>query len=120
MESRRQRSDRIARRDDVAPELAVYVLSRPSFHDTAALSFLRAEDTGWRRDSAGTPAEELVEFAGRVCYMSFGSRQSPRTNREYIQNLIVQGHESVLEHASWTLLLSGVSRSFTHQLVRHR
>jgi thymidylate synthase (FAD) len=52
--------------------------------------------------------------------MSFGSRQSPRTNREYIRNLIDQGHESVLEHAVWTFELSGITRAFTHQLVRHR
>jgi thymidylate synthase (FAD) len=52
--------------------------------------------------------------------MSFGVRQSPRTSREYIRNLVAQGHESVFEHAAWTFLLSGVSRSFTHQLVRHR
>jgi thymidylate synthase (FAD) len=53
--------------------------------------------------------------------MSFGSgKQSPRSNAEYIQNLVEQGHESVLEHASWTFLLTGVSRSFSHQFVRHR
>jgi thymidylate synthase (FAD) len=52
--------------------------------------------------------------------MSFGSTQSPRNNRQYIQNLIQMGHESVLEHVSWTILMTGVSRAFTHQLVRHR
>jgi thymidylate synthase (FAD) len=52
--------------------------------------------------------------------MSFGPNQSPRSNAEYIQNLIALGHESVLEHVSWTFLLTGVSRAFTHQLVRHR
>jgi len=30
------------------------------------------------------------------------------------------GHESVLEHVAWTFLITGVSRAFTHQLVRHR
>ena len=52
--------------------------------------------------------------------MSFGEKQSPRSNADYIRNLISQGHESVLEHVSWTFLLAGVSRAFTHQLVRHR
>jgi thymidylate synthase (FAD) len=52
--------------------------------------------------------------------MSFGSKQSSRTNAEYISNLIRNGHESVLEHAVWTFALLGVSRAFTHQLVRHR
>lgn len=41
-------------------------------------------------------------------------------NAKYISNLIDKGHESVLEHANWTLLLDGVSRAFSHQLVRHR
>ena len=35
-------------------------------------------------------------------------------------HLINQGHESVLEHISWTFLITGISRAFTHQLVRHR
>jgi thymidylate synthase (FAD) len=52
--------------------------------------------------------------------MSFGGKQSPKSNQKYIQHLINQGHDSVLEHASWTFLLTGVSRAFTHQFVRHR
>lgn len=62
----------------------------------------------------------LTEFAGRVCYLSFGSRQSRRTTDEYVLNLLKQGHGSVLEHASWSLLIQGVSRSLTHELIRHR
>jgi thymidylate synthase (FAD) len=52
--------------------------------------------------------------------MSFGKAQSPRTNAQYIRNLIEMGHESVLEHVSWTFIIAGISRAFTHQLVRHR
>jgi thymidylate synthase (FAD) len=70
-------------------------------------------------DHDGYSAERIVEVAGRVCYMSF-SNPSGRSTEAYIANLIKQGHESVLEHASWTMILSGVSRAFTHQLVRHR
>jgi thymidylate synthase (FAD) len=65
-------------------------------------------------------AERLIEFAGRVCYLSFGSGQGPGTNAGYIRKLISNQHESVLEHASWSVLITGVSRAFTHQLVRHR
>jgi thymidylate synthase (FAD) len=96
----------------------IYVLARPSFTEDFK-SFLKVENETWA-SSGSTEAERLVEFAGRICYMSFGPRQSPRTNKEYIANLIRQGHESVLEHVSWTLLLTNVSRAFTHQLVRHR
>src|SRR3954453_23735809 len=43
-----------------------------------------------------------------------------RPTREYLDNIKKQGHGSVLEHANYTLLLEGVSRSLTHGLVRHR
>ena len=85
-----------------------------------ALAFLNDEGTNWRRTQGATGIEELIEVSGRVCYMSFGPDQSPRPNRDYVANLLRMRHESVLEHASWTLLLTGVSRAFTHQLVRHR
>lgn len=98
----------------------IHLLSRPHFDVKAFLSFLANEGTEWARSPRATEAEEIVEVAGRICYMSFGDRQSPRRNGDYLRNLITQGHESVLEHISWTFLLVGVSRAFTHQLVRHR
>src|SRR6185312_411864 len=65
-------------------------------------------------------SELIVELAGRVCYLSWGDKQFRKTNSDYVGNLINQGHGSVLEHAVWDLLLTGVSRSLTHELVRHR
>ena len=96
------------------------IIGRTTIDPSAIKEFLEEQSTSWRHDSGSTPSEHLVEFAGRVCYMSFGERQSPRSNAEYIANLVRQGHESVLEHASWTFVLSGVSRAFSHQFVRHR
>lgn len=96
----------------------IYVLARPSFNNDYR-RFLAAHKLAWKKTTT-RPAELLVEFAGRVCYLSFGKRQSPRSNAAYIANLIAQGHESVLEHVNWTFLLEGVSRAFSHQLVRHR
>lgn len=98
----------------------LYVLSRPLLDIKEIASFLDEESTEWKRTSGATEAEDIIEFAGRICYMSFGSKQSSKSNRDYIQALIRQEHDSVLEHASWTFLLTGVSRAFTHQLVRHR
>jgi len=101
--------------------LKIYLISRPQFEVDNFLMFLsESEENIWRRTSEATPPEEIVEVSGRICYMSFGKSQSPRTNSEYIKNLIRQRHESVLEHINWTFLLTGVSRGFTHQLVRHR
>jgi thymidylate synthase (FAD) len=103
--------------------IKVYILARPQFteaYHSFLKEFLPQGQGHWRELEAATPAERLVEFAGRTCYMSFGNRQAPGTNSEYIRKLIRNKHDSVLEHAAWTVLLSGVSRAFTHQLVRHR
>ncbi|MGO4880965.1 MAG: FAD-dependent thymidylate synthase [Bryobacteraceae bacterium] len=104
----------------VIREPRIYMLGRTSFDPAAIESFLSDEHTHWTRTARASEPEEVVEIAGRVCYMSFGAMQSPRQNEEYISNLIRNEHDSVLEHATWTFLLSGVSRAFTHQLVRHR
>jgi len=50
--------------------------------------------------------------------MSYGKGR--RTNREFIQHIVDVGHGSVLEHAVWSFLVTGVSRSLTHELIRHR
>ncbi|MBD1389300.1 FAD-dependent thymidylate synthase [Neiella sp. HB171785] len=101
-------------------ELSIKCLARPNFDEDSFLSFLDEQRLNWNRSSC-TPGEELIEAAGRVCYMAFGAeRQSGKDNRQYIKHLVDQGHESVLEHVNWTFLISGVSRAFTHQLVRHR
>lgn len=65
--------------------------------------------------------EYPLEFAGRACYQSF-DRPNPDTadTGDYLRNIIKLGHESVLEHASATFYITGVSRSFTHELIRHR
>ncbi|MCC6927697.1 MAG: FAD-dependent thymidylate synthase [Gemmatimonadaceae bacterium] len=92
-------------------EPRVTVLARPSFTDAAHLP------VAWHGES--TDGERLAEFAGRLCYMS---QRNPagRSTREYLENILKQGHGSVLEHATYSLLLEGISRSLTHELVRHR
>lgn len=100
--------------------MQIYVVARPALDEEMLALLADAQDLEWRRSDNATPAEELVEFSGRMCYLSFGDRQSPRSNDEYIANLIRQDHGSVLEHASWTFLITGISRACSHQLVRHR
>src|SRR5438094_5640932 len=100
--------------------ISVRIIGRSHFDAKAFSSFLNSEGLSWKRSLKASQIEEIVEAAGRICYMSFGKKQSPRSNREYIRHLVCMGHESVLEHASWTFLVTGVSRGFTHQLVRHR
>lgn len=70
--------------------------------------------------------EVLVEVAGRLCYRSFEAGLNKNVtkvregNKEYIGNILKQGHGSVLEHASVTFALVDVSRVLTHEVVRHR
>lgn len=92
-------------------EPKVTVLARPVFAEPSHLP------VNWMGDS--TDGERLAEFAGRLCYMSQRNPAS-RSTREYLENIKKQGHGSVLEHANYSLLLEGVSRSLTHELVRHR
>lgn len=76
----------------------------------------------WERSSeSDTDADALADFAGRACYQSF-HRPNPKTaaNADYIANIIRQSHFSVLEHASATFYLTGVSRALLTELSRHR
>lgn len=94
-----------------------YLVGRQIMNDAEVERFLRDHEASWETDTE-VGAEALCEIAGRVCYMSFGKGR--RTNRDYLGNIIQMQHGSVLEHAVWSFLLCGVSRSFTHELVRHR
>ncbi len=103
----------------IITEPEIYIVGRQSIDQEAVNRFLADHETEWETDSE-RGSELIVELAGRVCYMSFGSKQFRKTNASYIGNLLSQGHGSVLEHAVWDLLITGVSRSFTHELIRHR
>lgn len=72
-------------------------------------------------DQEPATGQDLAEFAGRACYQSW-SRPNPATatNRGYLDHIIEVGHESVLEHGTISVYLTGISRSLTHELVRHR
>jgi len=64
-------------------------------------------------------AERTIERAMRICHGGDMAADGS-TNKTFIQGVIKLGHESVIEHACATFKISGVSRSLTHQLVRHR
>lgn len=85
----------------------------------------KAADSAFEERVAGRlnydGAQELIEFAGRLCYESFDlPNPKTATNSGYIQNIVSLGHESVLEHASVTFYVEGVSRTLSHELIRHR
>ena len=102
----------------VITEPTVYLLGKQTVGDAELDRFLHDHGVSWESDSE-VAAEVLTETAGRVCYMSF-AKPRPGGNAAYLRHILEVGHGSVLEHAVWTLLVTGVSRSLTHELVRHR
>jgi thymidylate synthase (FAD) len=69
---------------------------------------------------AVTPnSEKLIEEAGRTCYLSL-DKITNDSEANFIRRSIKNGHHSILEHAAASFRIKGASRSFTHQLVRHR
>lgn len=66
-------------------------------------------------------ATQLVKTAGQCCYASFSPKRTMNESAQrYIDNLVGSGHGSVLEHATFSFMLYGISRSNTHEVVRHR
>jgi thymidylate synthase (FAD) len=105
------------------------IVREPRVTVLARQQFAYPEHISWESDSE-IAGEVAAEFAGRLCYLSFGEdaglegghRSIPgrTTNQSYLANILKVKHGSVLEHAVWTVLIEGVSRSLTHELVRHR
>jgi thymidylate synthase (FAD) len=105
----------------------VVMLARPRTNVAGLAGFLEGFD-----EELGFPAyvddptplpdsSQLCKTAGQLCYASFGPRRT--TNEKaaaYFERLTSAGHGSVLEHANFSFLLYGISRSVTHELVRHR
>lgn len=85
----------------------------------AASTFTPPSDIGWSTDAEG--GEALIEFAGRACYESF-DKPNPRTadNASYLRHILEVGHTALLEHATATIYIRGLSRSASHELERHR
>ncbi|UCC72181.1 MAG: FAD-dependent thymidylate synthase [Gemmatimonadota bacterium] len=105
------------------------IIRDPKVTLLARQQYLGHPDIDWQSDTE-VDAQQLVEFAGRLCYLSFGKEsgvggghktiEGRTTNKEYIANLLAVKHGSVLEHAVFTFLFEGISRALTHELVRHR
>jgi len=96
---------------DIVRAPRISVIARPQFVEPGHLK------VEWKGEA--TDGERLAEFAGRLCYMS-QANPAQRTTADYLENIKKQGHGSVLEHSVYVLLLEGISRSCTHELVRHR
>ncbi len=69
--------------------------------------------------------ERLIASAAKLCYSPVGVEEidegmTDENVSSFLNGLISMGHESPIEHISFTFAAEGVSRSLTHQLVRHR
>jgi thymidylate synthase (FAD) len=105
----------------------VVLLARPQIYMAGLNGFLDGFDpalhfTEYLDDPTQLPeGAQLCKVAGQVCYMSFGPKRTRNEQaRRYFDNLKSSGHGSVFEHASYSLLCYGISRSVTHELIRHR
>jgi thymidylate synthase (FAD) len=96
----------------------VDLVGRQQVTDAGLQRFLDNQGIVWETDTTSEP-QELVEIAGRLCYMSF-SKPRPGGNEAYLKHIQEVGHGSVTEHACWNFIISGISRSCSHELVRHR
>ena len=94
-------------------------MAQPQVRLIAWTHFEPPPDVDWSTDAEGGQA--LAEFAGRACYQSW-SKPNPATatNATYLTHLLEVGHLSVLEHGTATFYLTGISRSLSHEFVRHR
>jgi thymidylate synthase (FAD) len=107
----------------------MHIFREPRITLLARQNYIGAQHINWNSDT-DVAAQTVAEFAGRLCYLSFGADagfegghkliSGRTTNKEYLQNILRTRHGSVLEHGVWTFLFEGVSRALTHELVRHR
>lgn len=97
----------------------VYLVGQQTIDQDQLNNFLNDNEVDlWATDTS-VGGEKLSEIAGRLCYMSF-AKPRPGGNSAYLNHILAVGHGSVLEHAVFNLIITGVSRSLTHELVRHR
>lgn len=112
-------------------EPQVFLISRPELDYDAIAGYLKeVGGESWLekldRDQLDNDAQNLAEFAGRLCYRSWEPGLNPNVTRvredqtQYLQNILSSLHGSVLEHVSFSFALHNVSRVLTHELIRHR
>lgn len=105
----------------------VALIAKPQVELSSIKNFLEGFDSGLEfagyldDPTALSSGAQLCKIAGQTCYASFSPKRT--MNREaarYFKNIMESGHGSVLEHANFSFLLYGISRSLTHELIRHR
>ncbi len=99
--------------------LVAQTFTRPEFFEHDML-FGSSMDLRERAHPSMAP-DILAEAAGRICYDSFHlPNEKTKENQDYLGNIHKQKHFSVLEHASFSFLITGVSRCLLAEISRHR
>ena len=91
-------------------------ITEPTIHLVAATQFFGTP--AYRIPEDGTDAEKLGAFAAKGCYDSFLPKG--RSNMENQREVVKSAHGSVLEHASASLFIEGITRACSLEIVRHR
>lgn len=112
---------------------SVYLVGSSQFNFSGLDEYIKGEGLEAIADKLGTPLnrirqlveegdtgytheETLPEFGGRFCYKSWSKG---RETDEYNANILEDKHGSVLRHTTLNLVITGISRSLSHELVRH-
>lgn len=102
------------------PQVTLLQKSTPSENLIPTMYDLLGGEQRDRHFDTSSP-RAVIEFAGRICYKALKSKRAETdSHRGYIHNILKQKHYSVLEHSSYTFLLTGISRADSHEIVRHR
>lgn len=103
----------------VITEPSIYLVGRQAVDRLELARFLTDNiSSAWTTD-APSSGEELVEVAGRLCYDSF-RKPRPGGSAAYISHILEVGHGSVVEHCVFSVIITGISRTLSHELIRHR
>lgn len=113
-------------------EPEVVLIGKPILEIDGVMKFLEEHDFVWPElteklesmmSLGDNDAEWLVEMAGRNCYQSWarhGEEPKGRNHNDHVKHLIEVAHGAAIEHANFNFMIWNVSRSLTHELVRHR
>lgn len=96
----------------------VYLISRQVICNDYEEFLYDEEIEAWKSDTDNV-GDFLPELAGRMCYMSYDNPR-PGGNKAYLGNIKKSGHGSVLEHTVFGMIFTRISRSLSHEQVRHR
>lgn len=99
-------------------EPKVFLVGRQQVDTEGLKDYLLDGGFEWWSTDWDYEAEILVEVAARTCYQSFTPGKG-RPHDEHIKHLLESAHGRCLEHAVWSFVLTGISRSCSHELYTH-